>query len=67
MARLSDKVISDLNRDIPTKSVIDRCCSYLKKHVERIDYGSHRKGGYPSFRLAVVVSNQPIGLSVMRG
>jgi hypothetical protein len=55
MARLffgeGDKVISDLEqmkpRDIPTKSVIDRCCSYLKKHLERIDYGSHRKGGYP--------------------
>jgi len=55
MARLfcgeGDKVISELEqmkpRDIPTKSVIDRCCGYLKKHLERIDYGSHRKGGYP--------------------
>lgn len=55
MARLfcgeGDKVISGLKqmtpRDTPTKCVIDRCCSYLKKHLDRIDYGSHRKGGYP--------------------
>jgi len=55
MARLfcgeGDKVVSELEqmkpRDIPTKSVIDRCCSYLKKHLGRINYGSHRKGGYP--------------------
>lgn len=55
MARLfcgeEDEVISGLEqmkpRDIPTKSVIDRCCSYLKKHLSRINYGSYRKGGYP--------------------
>jgi len=55
MARLfcdeGEEVIRSLEemtpRNIPTESVINRCCSYLKKHVGRINYGSHRKGGYP--------------------
>lgn len=55
MARLfcgeADRVIWGLERmkpgDTPSRQVIDRCCSYLKKHLHRIDYGSHRKGGYP--------------------
>jgi hypothetical protein len=55
MARLfcreADKVIWGLERmkprDTPSRQVIQRCCSYLKKHLHRIDYGSHRKGGYP--------------------
>jgi len=55
MARLfcgeADRVIWGLERmkprDTPSRQVIDRCCSYLKKHLDRIDYGSHRKGGYP--------------------
>lgn len=55
MARLfcgeGDKVICELEqmkpRDVPSEQAIKRCCSYLKKHLERIDYGSHRKGGYP--------------------
>jgi hypothetical protein len=52
MARLfcgeADKVIWGLQRmkprDTPSRQVIDRCCSYLKKHLARIEYGSH---GYP--------------------
>ena len=55
MARLfcgeADRVIWGLERmkprDTPSRQVIDRCYRYLKKHLERIDYGSHRKGGYP--------------------
>ena len=55
MARLfcghADRVIWGLERmkprDTPSRQVIDRCVSYLKKHLHRIDYGSHRKGGYP--------------------
>jgi hypothetical protein len=55
MARLffgeADRVIWGLERmkprDTPSRQVIDRCCRYLKKHLDRIDYGSHRKGGYP--------------------
>ena len=55
MARLfcgeADEVIWGLERmkprDTPSRQVIDRCCRYLKKHLGRIDYGSHRKGGYP--------------------
>jgi hypothetical protein len=55
MARLfcgeADRVIWGLERmkprDTPSRQAIDRCCRYLKKHLDRIDYGSHRKGGYP--------------------
>ncbi|MFC1715866.1 ISKra4 family transposase [Candidatus Poribacteria bacterium] len=55
MARLfcgeADRVIWGLERmkprDTPSRHVIARCCGYLKKHLDRIDYGSHRKGGYP--------------------
>ena len=55
MARLfcgeADRVIWGLERmkprDTPSRQVIDRCRGYLKKHLARIDYGSHRKGGYP--------------------
>jgi len=55
MARLfcgeADKVIWGLERmkprDTPSRQSINRCCRYLKKHLDRIDYGSHRKGGYP--------------------
>jgi len=55
MARLfcgeADKVIWGLERmkpvDAQSEQAIDRCCRYLKKHLSRIDYGSHRKGGYP--------------------
>lgn len=55
MARLfcgeGDRVIWGLARmkprDTPARQVIDRCGKYLKKHLHRIDYGSHRKGGYP--------------------
>ena len=55
MARLfcgaADRVVWGLERmnprDTPSRQAIDRCCSYLKKHLTRIDYGSHRKGGYP--------------------
>ena len=55
MARLfcgeADRVIWGLERmkprDTPSRQAIDRCCRYLKKHLGRIDYGSHRKGGYP--------------------
>ena len=55
MARLfcgeGDRVIWGLERmkprDTPSRQVIARCCGYLKKHLDRIDYGSYRKGGYP--------------------
>jgi hypothetical protein len=55
MARLfcneADRVIWGLERmkprDNPSRQVIQRCCRYLKKHLDRIDYGSHLKGGYP--------------------
>lgn len=55
MARLfcgeADRVIWGLERmkprDTPSRQVIDRCRGYLKKHLHRIDYGSHCKGGYP--------------------
>jgi len=47
----ADRVIWGLERmkprDTPSRQVIARCCGYLKKHLDRIDYGSHRKGGYP--------------------
>ena len=47
----ADRVIWGLERmkprDTPSRQVIHRCCRYLKKHLDRIDYGSHRKGGYP--------------------
>lgn len=55
MARLfcgeADRAVWGLERmkprDTPSRQAIDRCCNYLKKHLHRIDYGSHRKGGYP--------------------